>query len=259
MKLGTHVSAVVTGGGSGLGEATAKALAQAGVKVSIFDIDERRGGVVADSIGGIFCHVDVTSDEGVDAAFLRARKAHGQESILVNCAGILAYAKTVSRGKNGEISHFPLDVFERIIQVNLIGTFRCIAKSAAGMTSLVPKEDGERGAIINTASVAAVDGQIGQTAYSASKGGLIGLNLPAARDLAAEGIRINTIMPGIMETAMVAGLPENIRAEMVAKIPFPKRLGRPEEFASLVLELCRNSYLNGETIRLDGALRMQAR
>jgi NAD(P)-dependent dehydrogenase (short-subunit alcohol dehydrogenase family) len=253
-------AAVVTGGASGLGEATARALAAAGVKVAIFDRDAARGESVAADIGGVFCSVDVTSDDAVDAGFAKARAAHGQERILINCAGVGNAVKTASRDKaTGAIKHFPLDAFNMVIQINLIGTFRCIAKAAAGMLTLDPGPDGERGAIVNTASVAGEDGQMGQAAYSASKGGVIGMTLPIARDLMAEGIRVNTILPGIFSTPLMNAAPDNVKAALAASVPFPKRLGHPEEYASLALEMCRNSYFNGEDVRLDGAIRMAPR
>jgi NAD(P)-dependent dehydrogenase (short-subunit alcohol dehydrogenase family) len=252
--------AVVTGGASGLGEATARALTAAGVKVAIFDLNEAKGAALAREIGGVFCKVNVTDEASVDEGFANARAALGQERILVNCAGTGNAIKTASRDKNtGAIKHFPLDSFEAIIRINLIGTFRCLAKSAAGMMTLAPLKDGERGAIVNTASVAAEDGQIGQASYSASKGGVVAMTLPVARDLASEGIRVNTILPGIFDTPLLAAAPENVKAALSASVPFPKRLGAPAEFASLALELLRNSYFNGESIRLDGAIRMAPR
>ena len=259
MKL-DGVSAVVTGGASGLGAATARLLAQHGVKVAIFDMNAEKGEAVAAEIGGVFCHVNVTSDESVDAGFAKARAAIGQERILINCAGTGNAIKTASRSKeDGSIKHFPLDAFNMIIQINLVGTFRCIAKSAAGMMTLPPLEDGDRGAIVNTASVAAEDGQIGQAAYSASKGGVVGMTLPIARDLSSEGIRVNTILPGIFNTPLLQGAPQNVKDALGASVPFPKRLGMPEEYASLAVEMCRNGYFNGEDVRLDGAIRMAPR
>jgi NAD(P)-dependent dehydrogenase (short-subunit alcohol dehydrogenase family) len=259
MKL-SGCSAVVTGGASGLGEATARALAAEGVKVAIFDMNEAKGEAVAADIGGVFCHVNVTSDESVEAGFAKARAAIGQERILINCAGTGNAAKTASRSREtGEIKHFPLDAFNMIIQINLVGTFRCIAKSAAGMLTLPPMEDGERGAIVNTASVAAEDGQMGQAAYSASKGGVVGMTLPIARDLMSEGIRVNTILPGIFNTPLMNGAPQNVKDALAASVPFPKRLGNPHEYASLAVEMCRNSYFNGEDVRIDGAIRMAPR
>jgi NAD(P)-dependent dehydrogenase (short-subunit alcohol dehydrogenase family) len=260
MLITSSVSAVVTGGASGLGEATVRALAALGVKVAIFDLNVPRGEAVAREVGGVFCKVNVTSDADVAAGFAKARAAIGQERILVNCAGIANAIKTASRAKDsGEIRHFPLEAFETIIQINLIGTFRCIAMSAAGMLTLPPLQDGERGVIINTGSVAAQDGQIGQAAYSASKAGVAGLTLPVARDLSGEGIRVNTILPGIFATPLMQSAPENVKAALAAAVPFPKRLGQPDEFASLALEICRNGYFNGEVVRLDGAIRMAPR
>ncbi len=260
MKLDNTVAAVVTGGASGLGEATARALAAQGVKVALFDMNEARGEEVAREIGGVFCKVNVTSDADVDAGFEKARAAHGQERILVNCAGTGNAAKTASRDKGtGETKHFPLDAFDRIIQINLVGTFRCIAKSAKGMLDLEPQEDGERGAIVNTASVAAEDGQMGQAAYSASKGGVVGMTLPIARDLMGEGIRVNTILPGIFNTPLMNGAPENVKAALAASVPFPKRLGNPEEYAQLALTMITCGYFNGEDVRLDGGIRMAPR
>jgi NAD(P)-dependent dehydrogenase (short-subunit alcohol dehydrogenase family) len=255
------LSAVVTGGASGLGAATARALAKEGVKVAIFDMNSEKGEAVAAELGGVFCHVNVTDEASVDAGFAKARAVIGQERILVNCAGTGNAIKTASRSKEtGDIKHFPLDAFNMIIQINLVGTFRCIAKSAAGMMSLLPVgEYGERGVIINTASVAAEDGQIGQAAYSASKGGVVGMTLPIARDLSSEGIRVNTILPGIFNTPLLQAAPQNVKDALGASVPFPKRLGNPQEYASLALEMCRNSYFNGEDVRLDGSIRMAPR
>jgi NAD(P)-dependent dehydrogenase (short-subunit alcohol dehydrogenase family) len=260
MKLDSSIRAVVTGGASGLGEATSRALAAHGVKVAIFDMNQDKGEAVAQSIGGVFCKVNVTSDTEVDEGFAKARAAIGQERILINCAGTGDAAKTAGRDRNtGEIKHFPLERFNLIIQINLVGTFRCIAKSAAGMMTLDPLEDGDRGVIINTASVAAVDGQIGQASYSASKGGIVGMTLPIARDLMSEAIRVNTILPGIFNTPLMNNAPEPMKAALAAQVPFPKRLGEPEEYASLALEMVRNGYFNGEHVRLDGAIRMAPR
>ena len=259
MKLDSSIAAVVTGGASGLGEATVRQLAAHGVKVAIFDMNEARGEEVAKEIGGVFCKCNVTSDDEVDAAFAKARAAHGQERILVNCAGTGNAAKTASRDKTtGETKHFPLDAFNLIIQINLVGTFRCIAKSAKGMLDLEPI-DGERGAIVNTASVAAEDGQMGQAAYSASKGGVVGMTLPIARDLAGDGIRVNTILPGIFDTPLMRGAPEAVKQALAASVPFPKRLGAPEDYAQLALTMITNGYFNGEDVRLDGAIRMAPR
>jgi NAD(P)-dependent dehydrogenase (short-subunit alcohol dehydrogenase family) len=260
MQLNSSVAAVVTGGASGLGEATVRALAAQGVKCAIFDMNEAKGEAVAKEVGGVFCKCNVTSDEEVDAAFAKARAAHGQERILVNCAGTGNAIKTASRDKQtGETKHFPLDAFNLIIQINLVGTFRCIAKSAKGMLDLEPMEDGERGAIVNTASVAAFDGQIGQAAYSASKGGLVGMTLPIARDLAVVGVRVNTIAPGLIDTPIYGSGEgsEQFKEKLKHDVVFPDRLGHPSEFAALAVELVTNSYMNGETIRLDGAARLQ--
>ncbi len=260
MKLSSDIAAVITGGASGLGEATARALAAKGVKVAIFDMNEEKGEAVAKEIGGVFCKVNVTSDADVDAGFAKARAAHGQERVLVNCAGTGNAAKTAGRDRNtGEIKHFPLDAFNMIIQINLVGTFRCIAKSAAGMLTLDLTEDGERGAIVNTASVAAEDGQMGQAAYSASKGGVVGMTLPIARDLSGEGIRVNTILPGIFNTPLMNAAPPQVKEALAQSVPFPKRLGNATEYASLALEMIQNGYFNGEDVRLDGSIRMAPR
>ena len=254
------IAAVVTGGASGLGEATARELAKRGAKVAIFDRDIEKGAKVASEIGGVFCEVDVTSDEKVGAAFAMAREAHGQERVLVNCAGVANAAKTVGRDKaTGEAKFYPMIQFELAIQINLIGSFRCIAHSAYGMVGLNPLEDGERGCIINTASVAAEDGQIGQAAYSASKGGVLAMALPIARDLMNDGIRVNTILPGVFKTPMVAMMPENVQEALGAQVPFPKRLGKAEEYGELAAFIVETPYLNAESIRLDGGIRMAPR
>jgi NAD(P)-dependent dehydrogenase (short-subunit alcohol dehydrogenase family) len=260
MKLNSSIAAVITGGASGLGEATARLLASKGVKVAIFDLDGTRGEAVATEIGGVFCPVDVTSDDSVDQGFSRARAKHGQERILVNCAGTGSAAKTAFRDKtSGEIKHFPVAQFDKIIQINLVGTFRCVAKSAAGMLAADLLADGDRGVIINTASVAAEDGQIGQAAYSASKGGIVAMTLPIARDLMSEGIRVNTILPGLFNTPLLASLPENVKAALSASVPHPKRLGAPAEYAMLALSMIEIGYFNAESVRLDGAIRMAPR
>ena len=259
MKI-NGVSAVVTGGASGLGEATARALAAKGAKVAIFDRDVERGTKVAGEIGGIFCEVDVTSDEKVGAAFDKARAAHGQERILVNCAGVANAVKTVGRDKQTkEPKRYPMHQFELAIAINLVGSFRCIAFSAYGMVGLEPMEDGERGCIINTASVAAEDGQIGQAAYSASKGGVLAMALPIARDLMNDGIRVNTILPGVFKTPMVAMMPPQVQDALGAQVPFPKRLGHADEYAKLACFIAETPYLNAESIRLDGGIRMAPR
>src|SRR5688500_3881267 len=251
------IAAVVTGAASGLGEATARELAGRGAKVAVFDRDTDKGEKVAADIGGIFCEADVTSDEAVAAAFARAREAHGQERVLVNCAGVANAAKTVGRDKpTGEIKFYPMVQFELAIAINLIGTFRCIAFSAAGMVTLDPLDDGERGCIVNTASVAAQDGQIGQAAYSASKGGVMAMALPIARDLMNDGVRVNTILPGVFKTPMVAMMPPQVQDALGAQVPFPKRLGRPEEYANLAVFMVESGYMNAEHVRLDGGIRM---
>ena len=260
MELNSSIAAVVTGGASGLGEATARALAAKGVKVALFDLQREKGEAVAADIGGTFCEVNVTSDDSVDAGFARAREAHGQERVLVCCAGTGNAIKTASRSKeDGSIKHFPLDAFNWIIQINLVGTFRCVAKSAAGMLTLAPLADGERGAIVNTASVAAEDGQMGQAAYSASKGGVVGMTLPIARDLMSESIRINTILPGIFDTPLLAGASRAVKDALAGSVPFPKRLGMPDEYAQFALAILECGYFNGEDVRLDGAIRMGPR
>jgi NAD(P)-dependent dehydrogenase (short-subunit alcohol dehydrogenase family) len=259
MEINATISAVVTGGSSGLGEATARALAKHGARVAIFDMNAEKGEKVAREIGGVYCNVNVTSEESVTAGFAKARAAIGQERVLVNCAGTGNAFKTASRGKDGSIRNFPVDQFDRIIQINLVGTFRCIAHAAAGMLTLDPLSTGERGAIINTASVAAEDGQIGQAAYSASKGGVVGMTLPIARDLAQEGVRVNTILPGLFNTPLMqAGGPEFVQ-KLGAQVLFPSRLGDPSEYAGLALEMIRNPYFNGEDVRLDGGIRMAPR
>jgi NAD(P)-dependent dehydrogenase (short-subunit alcohol dehydrogenase family) len=253
-------SAVVTGGASGLGEATARALAERGARVAVFDRDRARGETVASEIGGVFCEVDVTSDDKVAAAFAEAREAHGQERILVNCAGVANAAKTVSRDKETKAARlYPIQQFELAIQINLIGTFRCIAHSAHGMVDLEPLADGEKGVIIDTASVAAEDGQIGQAAYSASKGGVLAMALPIARDLMNEGVRVNTILPGVFKTPMVAMMPPNVQEALGAQVPFPKRLGEAEEYARLAVFMVENPYMNAAAVRLDGGIRMAPR
>ena len=254
------VAAIVTGAASGLGEATARALAARGAKIAVFDRDSERGTRVAQEIGGTFCEVDVTSDEKVAAAFAKARDAHGQERILVNCAGVATAAKTVARDKETKAARlYPMQQFELTIGINLIGTFRCISNAAFGMVDLEPLVEGERGVIINTASVAAEDGQIGQAAYSASKGGVLAMTLPIARDLMNDGIRVNTILPGVFKTPMVAMMPQNVQDALGAQVPFPKRLGQPEEYADLACFLIENPYMNAASVRLDGGIRMAPR
>jgi NAD(P)-dependent dehydrogenase (short-subunit alcohol dehydrogenase family) len=260
MKLDASVSAIVTGGASGLGGATVKALRAQGVKVAIFDLNEKLGQSFAAETGAVYCNVNVTDDASVDAGFETARKANGQERILVNCAGTGVAAKTAGRKKEtGEITSHSLEHFNRIIQINLVGTFRCIAKSAAGMMTLDVMADGDRGAIVNTASVAAQDGQIGQAAYAASKAGIVGMTLTVARDLSTENIRVNTILPGLFNTPLLAGLADNVKSALSATVLNPKRLGDPSEYASLALQMIQNGYFNGESVRLDGGIRMAPR
>lgn len=260
MELNNSVAAVVTGGASGLGEATARALAAKGVRVAIFDLQEEKGAAVAQEIGGIFCKVDVTSDESVDAGFEKARAAHGQERVMVCCAGTGNAVKTASRSKeDGSVKHFPIDAFNKIVQINLVGTFRCVAKSSAGMLTLDTLPDNDRGVIIMTASIAAEDGQIGQAAYAASKGGVVSLTLPVARDLMGEGIRVNSILPGIFLTPLMLAAGDKVVDALAQSVPFPKRLGNPAEYAHLALTMIENGYFNGEDVRLDGGIRMAAR
>jgi NAD(P)-dependent dehydrogenase (short-subunit alcohol dehydrogenase family) len=261
MKLGNTVSAIVTGGASGLGAATATALASAGCKVAIFDTNRDAGEALAKSLGAIFCHCDVTSEAAVSTALHLARETNGPERILVNCAGIAIGQKTVTRDKQtGDVIPHNLHAFEKVIAVNLVGTFRMITCVASSMVKLDPiTPDGERGVIVCTASIAAEDGQIGQVAYAASKGGVAAMTLPIARDLARDGVRVNTILPGLFDTPMFAGLPDEARRALEATVPFPSRLGDPAEYASLVRHICENGMLNGALIRLDGSLRMAPR
>ncbi len=249
------MGAIVTGGASGLGEASARALAAAGAKVTIFDLNEERGEEVAREIGGIFAKVDVSSADDVSAGIAKGREAHGVARVLINCAGIAPPAKTV--GRDGPM---PLELFTKVININLVGSFNCIRLMAADLVEAEPlNEDGERGVIVNTASVAAFDGQIGQAAYSASKGGIVGMTLPIARDFMNVGIRVCTIAPGLFATPLMNSLPENVQEALAASVPFPKRLGRPSEYADLAMHIVSNEMLNGEVIRLDGAIRMAPR
>ncbi len=261
MQLSNEMTAVVTGGASGLGGATAAALAGKGVKVAIFDLNGDLGASHAKEIGGAFFKCDVTNEASIDAALVAARAALGVERILVNCAGI-GTAKRLTRKnrETGAIEPHDLATFAKVIQVNLIGTFLMMAKSAAAMQQLTPiNADGERGVMICTASVAAEDGQIGQVAYAASKGGVLAMTLPVARDLAQSGIRVATIMPGLFHTPMFDGLPEEARNALAASVPFPSRLGSPVEYAALATHICENIMLNGVGIRLDGAVRLAPR
>jgi NAD(P)-dependent dehydrogenase (short-subunit alcohol dehydrogenase family) len=258
MQLAKDLAAVVTGGASGLGAATAKALAGKGVRVAVFDVNGEVGEKTARQIGGLFVKCDVTSEASVDTALAAARTAHGQERILVNCAGI-AVAKRITRRvkETNAIEPHDLATFSKVIQVNLIGTFLMISKSVAGMQTAGPlNDDGERGVVICTSSVAAQDGQIGQVAYAASKGGVYSMTLPIARDLARDGVRVMTILPGLFLTPMFDSLSEEAKSSLAASVPFPSRLGNPEEYAALAVHICENPMLNGECIRLDGALRM---
>ncbi|GJD46092.1 putative oxidoreductase [Methylobacterium cerastii] len=246
------LSAIVTGGASGLGAATARALAEAGARVALLDLDG--AAAQAEAVGGIGIACDVADAASAEAAIARAAEAHGPARILVNCAGIAPAARIV--GRDGPAS---LEAFAKVIQVNLVGSFNLMRLVAAGAAGLDPLEGGERGVIVSTASIAAYEGQVGQAAYAASKAGIVGLTLPAARELAPLGIRVCAIAPGIFGTPMLLGLPQEVQDSLGAAVPFPARLGRPEEYADLVLAIVRNPMLNGETIRLDGALRMQAR
>ncbi len=243
--------ALVTGGGSGLGEATARALAAAGARVAVLDLSKERAEGVAAEIGGLGLGCDVSSGEGAEKAVAEVVDALGVPRILVNCAGIAVGSRTV--GRDGP---HPLDLFRKVIEVNLIGTFNMIRLFAARAEKLDPLAGGERGVIVCTASVAAFDGQIGQAAYSASKAGVAGMTLPVARDLSRAGIRVVTIAPGIFRTPMMAGMPQEVQDSLGAAVPFPPRLGEPSEYADLALHIVQNQMLNGETIRLDGAIRM---
>ncbi len=243
--------AIVTGGGSGLGEATARALAARGAKVALFDVGMQRAEKVAGEIGGVAVRCDVSSADGGEAAFAEVAAKLGEPRILVNCAGIGIAMKTT--GKDG--AH-PLDVYRKVIEVNLIGTFNMIRLFAVRAEKLDPLDGGERGVVVNTASVAAYDGQIGQAAYSSSKGGVVGMTLPVARDLSRSGIRVCTIAPGLFKTPMLAGLPQEAQDSLGKQVPFPARLGEPSEYAALACHIVENQMLNGETIRLDGAIRM---
>ena len=247
-------AAIVSGGASGLGRATAEALAAARVKVTILDLNEAAATAAAREIGGFAVGCDVTSAEAVELAAAAARQRHGPVRIAVNCAGVGTAGRIV--GRDGPL---PLDAFRRVIEINLIGSFNLLRIAAAEMSALEPLAEGERGIIISTASVAAYEGQIGQAAYSASKGGIVSLTLPAARELAQYGVRVVAIAPGIFQTPMLLGLPQTVQESLAASVPFPRRLGHPAEYADLVLHLCRNPMINGEVIRLDGALRMAPR
>ncbi len=248
------ISAIVTGGASGLGGATAQAMAAAGAKLTIVDVNREAAEAAARALGGIAAVCDVANAEAAEAAFAAARAAHGPVRVLVNCAGIGTAGRIV--GKEGPLA---LAAYERVIRVNLIGTFNMLRLAAAEMSAAEPMADGERGVIINTASVAAYEGQVGQAAYASSKAGVVGLTLPAARELSRFGVRVVTIAPGLFMTPMMASLPEEIQKSLGDSVPYPPRLGQPEEYAALALHIVANRMLNGETIRLDGALRMAPR
>jgi NAD(P)-dependent dehydrogenase (short-subunit alcohol dehydrogenase family) len=253
MKL-DGIAAIVTGGASGLGSATAESLARAGAKVALFDLNEAAGTAKASEINGLFVNVNVTDEASVTAGLDVAEAAHGVARVLINCAGIAPTIKTVGR----EFLAHPLENFRRAIEINLIGSFSVLSKFAARLAKAEPIGE-ERGVIVNTASVAAYEGQVGQVAYAASKGGVVGMTLPVARDLAQYGIRVMTIAPGIFMTPMLAGLPQAAQDSLGKQVPFPSRLGRPAEYAALVMAIVANPMLNGETIRLDGAIRMAPR
>ena len=247
-------AAIVTGAGSGLGAETAWALAHAGAKVALLDVNLEGARAAAEKIGGLAIGCDVTDPNAATAALAAARAKHGAARILVNCAGIGPAKRIV--GRDGPM---PIEDFARVITINLIGTFNMMRLAAADMAALAPLTDGERGVIVSTASVAAYDGQIGQAAYAASKGGVVSLTLPAAREFAQFGIRVNAIAPGVFMTPMLAAMPADVQQSLAASVPFPKLLGKPDQFAALVLHIVENRYLNGEVIRLDGALRMAPR
>ncbi|MDO7842072.1 SDR family NAD(P)-dependent oxidoreductase [Sphingomonas immobilis] len=260
MEINNTTAAVVTGGASGLGEASARALAGAGIKVTIFDLNEEKGEAIAKEIGGVFAKVNILSEEEVVAGFEKARAAHGQERILVHCAQVSRSGKTIGKNREtGEFKRFSTADYEFSILGILVASYRLASLSAMGMTTLEPLEDGERGVITLTASAAAQDAQVGQVAYGSAKAGVNGLALPMARDLMDLGIRVNSIMPGIFATPPMLGVPPKVLEVLSASVPFPKRLGKPSEFGSLVLELVRNSYFNGQNLRLDGAIRMPPR
>jgi NAD(P)-dependent dehydrogenase (short-subunit alcohol dehydrogenase family) len=260
MRIEAGMAAVVTGGASGLGQATAEALAAAGVKVAVFDVNVVKGTEVAAAIGGLFCEVDITSEESVIAGFAKARAAHGQERITVHCAMTSRRGKTLAWDKEaGRLKRLSTEDYQYGVNGVLVASYRIASLSAEGMAGLDPLDDDERGCITLTASVAAQDGQIGQVIYGSAKAGVNGLVLPMARDLSDLGIRVNSIMPGIFATPLMLGAKQNVLDSLSASVPFPKRLGKPEEFGSLALEIARNSYINGQCIRLDGAIRMAPR
>lgn len=261
MQLDSTIAAIVTGGASGLGAASARRLAKDGAKVSILDVNADAGRAIAEELGGHFEVCDVTDEAQVDAALAGARGAHGQERVLVNCAGVVIGKRIVRKDREtGAVSPHDVASFARTIAINLTGTFTMISRCAAGMVTLDPVgDDNERGVIVCTSSVAADDGQVGQVAYAASKGGVKAMTLPIARDLAKDGIRVVTVLPGLFETPMFDGLPDDAKASLAATVPFPSRLGRADEYADLVHHICENMMINGEAIRLDGGIRLAPR
>lgn len=260
MKIDSTISAVVTGGASGLGRATAEALAASGVKVAIFDINDALGEEVAASIGGLFVHVDITDEQSVLDGYAKARAAHGQERVCVHCAMTSRRGKTLAYDKeSGGYRRTPTADYAFGVEGILTASYRVASISAEGMASLPEMEDGERGAIVLTASVAAQDGQIGQVIYGSAKAGVNGLVLPMARDLMDLGIRVNSIMPGVFGTPLLNNMNPKVKESLEASVPFPKRLGKAEEYASLAMEMVRNTYFNGQAVRLDGAIRMAPR
>lgn len=259
MRIDSSIAAVVTGGASGLGLASVKALREAGAKVAIFDLNPEAGEKAADETGALFCQADVLSDESLDAAFAKARAAHGQERILIACAGGGNAKTTVSRDREtGAMKLFPTAEFARVVNLNAVGTFATITRFAAG-AAMVELVDGERGAIVCTASVAAQDGQMGQAAYAAGKTAIAGMTLPIARDLSRFGIRVNTILPGVFSTPLMNQAGQEMRDRLSAMTAYPNRFGEPHEYASLALELCRNTYMNAQAIRLDAGIRFAAK
>ena len=260
MQLSKDTPAIVTGGASGLGRATAEAFAAAGVPIAIFDINDDEGHQVANKIGGTFHHVNILDEESVASGFEAARASQGQERICVHCAMASTRGKTLAYDKeSGGYKRLGTDTYARGVAGVLVASYRIASHAALGMAAAEPMEDGERGCITLTASVAAQDAQIGQVVYGSAKAGVNGLVLPMARDLMNIGIRVNSIMPGIFATPLMLGAPQNVLDSLAASVPFPKRLGKPEEFASLAMELARNTYFNAQTIRLDGAIRMAPR
>ncbi len=260
MKFDSTTSAVVTGGASGLGRATAEALAAAGVKVTIFDINDALGEEVAGAIGGLFVHVDITDEQSVLDGYAKARTAHGQERICVHCAMTSRRGKTLAYDKEkGGYRRTPTEDYAFGVEGILTASYRVASIAAEGMATLPEMEDGERGAIVLTASVAAQDGQIGQVIYGSAKAGVNGLVLPMARDLMDLGIRVNSIMPGVFGTPLLNNMNPKVKESLEASVPFPKRLGKAEEYASLAMEMIRNTYFNGQAVRLDGAIRMAPR